>query len=153
MSSSSFLNLELRDRLLPGRHQPLIVWATNIILRKFNLTVCFSVFGATGCGKSSVNKAGFIFCEWLTYYQFINSVIGRDVAPVGHAVDSQTRKIEEYKFSLQGQQAILVDTPGIGYYSQESDISEVEILGMVGEFLLNKWAINFGALTHWHTHT
>lgn len=53
-------------------------------------------------------------------------------------MDSQTRKIEEYKFSLQGQQAILVDTPGIGYYSQESDISEVEILGMVGEFLLNK---------------
>lgn len=76
----------------------------------------------------------------LKYYsKFINSVIGKDLAPVGHTLDSQTSEIKEYNVTLSRRRFILVDTPGFDDYRGETgNITDIEILQKLGGFLLNK---------------
>jgi len=82
-----------------------------------------AVMGGTGSGKSS----------------FINSVVGREVAPVGHTLDSQTSVIQEYNVSLSGRKITIVDTPGFDDYRGEvGNVSDIDILKMLGKFLLEK---------------
>ena len=63
------------------------------------------VVGETGTGKSSL----------------INNLVGKDVAKVGHSMESETSKITELRLTVEGVPFILVDTPGLNDSRVEDD--------------------------------
>ncbi|EDR09514.1 uncharacterized protein LACBIDRAFT_318655 [Laccaria bicolor S238N-H82] len=81
-----------------------------------------AIMGGTGVGKSTV---------W-----FINTIIGRDVAYVGHSLESGTTEVQEYEFSMpNGIRVTLVDTPGFDDYQEYGSRSDLVILKEIGAYL------------------
>ena len=55
------------------------------------------VIGETGTGKSTL----------------INNLLGRDIAPVGHTLDSETLSVTPHELSVEGVPVVVYDTPGL----------------------------------------
>jgi hypothetical protein len=95
--------------------------------------------GEIGAGKSSV-------CTYLSrcdrpkpdessICQFINSVIGRDVALVNHGFSSYARSVKAFPFKGKDDLPVaLIDTPGLGNYGEDCK-TDTQILQMIAEFL------------------
>jgi predicted GTPase len=83
--------------------------------------------GPTGSGKSSVGTHSFLLTE-LTWNQFINIALGRNVAAVGHGLMSCTSDVRAFRCrNADGndRNIVLVDTPGFdGTDRQDTEVLE-----------------------------
>ncbi|TDL14529.1 P-loop containing nucleoside triphosphate hydrolase protein [Rickenella mellea] len=77
-----------------------------------------AIMGSTGVGKSS----------------FINTVTKNHRLPVGHALDSCTKEIQEVRLKWGEKQkpVVLVDTPGFN----DSSMSDTEVLRLIAKYLV-----------------
>ncbi|KAH7905317.1 hypothetical protein BJ138DRAFT_1017875 [Hygrophoropsis aurantiaca] len=94
------------------------------------------ILGQSGAGKSSVRKHSIQHmpnhCSILI--KFINTAADRDVAKVGHGLESCTRKVESIFVQHPhdaGRRVIFVDTPGFN----DSQTGDVEILRCIVDWL------------------
>ena len=55
------------------------------------------VIGETGSGKSTL----------------INNLLGKEVAPVGHTMESETLKVTPHEVTVEGVPIVVYDTPGL----------------------------------------
>jgi GTPase Era involved in 16S rRNA processing len=68
--------------------------------------------------------------------QFINSVLGKEVALVSDGSFSCTRSVEQFVYKRKdGLTVTLVDTPGFSDYGEEDYKTDAEILQMIAQFL------------------
>ena len=76
--------------------------------KQFGASKEFSVLvvGETGSGKSTL----------------INNLLGKEIAPVGHTVESSTSEIAKHNGIVEGVPVCLYDTPGLG--DSRSDMDE-----------------------------
>ncbi|KAJ2933869.1 hypothetical protein H1R20_g3228, partial [Candolleomyces eurysporus] len=108
---------------------------------KQNQVRLVAVIGQTGAGKSS----------------FVNSVLGREVAPISSSIFSCTKIVNQFVYEpREGLTVALVDTPGFGYLGDEGTKTDEDILQMIAEFLESKKLCLNNALrdtvvvtTHW----
>ena len=95
--------------------------------------------GATGAGKSSVNRDFPYHLQSLTHEKkFINLLFGKEIMQVGHATTSCTAKVQPAildlgdRFpSLQNHRVVIVDTPGF----DDAFLEDVEILRRIADWL------------------
>lgn len=93
--------------------------------------------GATGAGKSTVRRS--VLRVWLNsdpyeILQFINTLLGQQVAPVGHNLNSYTSHVQAYTYNdpqFPNNRIVMVDTPGF----DDTVLSDREILRRIGVWL------------------
>jgi predicted GTPase len=90
--------------------------------------------GATGSGKSSVRqlKIGLITAD-IT--QLVNRICKRDVAEVGHDMESTTQEVESYTTVVDRQSVTLIDSPGF----HDTHLSDSEILKRISSYLQGRY--------------
>ena len=96
--------------------------------------------GATGSGKTSVRTTSpWSVCELIHGFQFINLASGSQLR-VGINLKSCTAEVQvANKFTLDGRQVILIDTPGF----DDTNVSDAEILEKIAAFLAVTWVLLF----------
>ena len=77
------------------------------------------VVGETGTGKSTL----------------INNLLGREVAAVGHTMESETRFVTPHELSVEGVPVVVYDTPGLDDTREDN---EEEHLGIMKSLLARK---------------
>ncbi|EAU87543.2 hypothetical protein CC1G_12342 [Coprinopsis cinerea okayama7 len=90
-------------------------------------TKLIALMGATGSGKSSM----------------INAIVGKDVAEVGHSLESATAEVQQYTFSYRGAEIRIIDTPGFNDFREEGSLSDLDILNMIAAFMHKEYEDDF----------
>lgn len=104
--------------------------------------------GKTGSGKSSVCHQAPLFCGLCTQNlgQFINSVAGKNIAGVGHGLESMTSDVVAFDIDYKGQKLTLVDTPGFDDYRESTiangpPLSNEDVLRKIAEYMRQTWVL------------